>query len=87
MSKHTDHSSFREKLIEHLFVSELLKLSWQNDDCQIEVAKPEVYNSGYDLIVEANGIVSTFSLKHHITAARPRVKIFILNWQKNHRAV
>jgi hypothetical protein len=29
MNKHTEHSSFREKLVEHLFVGELLKLSWR----------------------------------------------------------
>ena len=63
MNKHTEHSSFREKLIEHLFVGELLKLSWKNGDCQIEVAKPEVDNSGYDLIAEANGIVRHIQLK------------------------
>lgn len=63
MSKHTESSSFREKLIEHLFVGELLKLSWKNDDCGLEVAKPEVDNSGYDLIAEAHGVVRHIQLK------------------------
>ncbi|NKC10627.1 MAG: hypothetical protein GKR94_00010 [Gammaproteobacteria bacterium] len=51
-AKHSEHSSYREKLIEHLFVGELLKLSWQNGDCSLEVASPEVDNSGYDIIAE-----------------------------------
>lgn len=63
MSKHSEHSSFREKLIEHLFVGELLKLSWLNGDCQLEVAKPEVDNSGYDVIAEANRVVRHIQLK------------------------
>ena len=63
MSKHTEHSSFREKLVEHLFVGELLKLSWQSDKCDLEVAKPEVDNSGYDLIAEAHGVVRHIQLK------------------------
>ena len=63
MDQHTDNSSFREKLIEHLFVGELLKLSWQNGDCSLRVAKPEVDNSGYDLIIEAHGIVRHVQLK------------------------
>ena len=63
MSKHTESSSFREKLIEHLFVGELLKLAWQQDDCGLEVAKPEVDNSGYDLIAEAQGVVRHIQLK------------------------
>lgn len=63
MSRHTQHSTFREKLVEHLFIGELLKLSWQTENCSLEVAKPEVDNSGYDLIAEANGIVRHIQLK------------------------
>jgi hypothetical protein len=63
MSKHSEHSSYREKLIEHLFIAELLKLSWQKGDCQLEVAKPEIDYSGYDLIIEANRIVRHVQLK------------------------
>ena len=62
MNKHIEHSSYREKLIEHLFVGELLKLSWATD-CQLEVGKPEVDNSGYDLIIEDNGVVRHVQLK------------------------
>ena len=62
MNKHTEHSSYREKLIEHLFVGELVKLSWATD-CQLEVGKPEVDNSGYDIIVEDNGVVRHVQLK------------------------
>ena len=63
MSKHTEHSSYREKLIEHLFVGELLKLSWIDGDCGLEVGKPEVDNSGYDVILEANRIIRHVQLK------------------------
>ncbi len=63
MSKHTENSSFREKLVEHLFVGELLKLSWHTDHCDLEVAKPEVDNSGYDLIAESQGVVRHIQLK------------------------
>ena len=62
-TKHTEHSSYREKLIEHLFIGELLKISWKNGDCQLEVAKPEVDNSGYDVVVEANGVIRHVQLK------------------------
>ena len=63
MSKHTEHSSYRERLIEHLLIGELLKISWQNGDCELEVSKPEVDNSGYDVIVELNGIIRHIQLK------------------------
>lgn len=63
MSRHTEHSSFREKLIEHLFIGDLLKLSWADEDCALEVSKPEVDNAGYDLIMELNGVVRHIQLK------------------------
>jgi hypothetical protein len=66
MSQHTEHSSYREKLIEHLFVGELLKLSWQHHACALEVAKPEVDNSGYDLIAEVDGRIRHIQLKTSI---------------------
>ena len=70
MSQHTENSSYREKLIEHLFVSELLKLSWQHHGCSLEVAKPEVDNSGYDLIAEAKGLVRHIQLKTSIIGGK-----------------
>lgn len=63
IERHTEHSSFREKLIEHLFVGELLKIAWKKGDCDLEVAKPEVDNSGYDVILEANRVVRHVQLK------------------------
>ena len=63
MSKHFEHSSFREKLIEHLFISEMLKISWQKGDCQLEVMKPEVDNGGCDIVLEDNNIIRHIQLK------------------------
>ena len=79
MSKHSEHSSYsREKLIEHLFVGELLKLSWINGDCQLEVAKPEVDNSGYDVIAEANRVVRHIQLKtSYIGGKTSRQKVHV----------
>ena len=67
MSQHSEDSSYREKIIEHLFVGELLKQSWLHHACALEVAKPEVDNSGYDIIVEAPGSVRHIQLKSSIT--------------------
>lgn len=63
MTEHSLHSSYREKLIEHLVIGELLKFSWKNKDFTLEVSKPEVDNSGYDIIAEANGIIRHIQLK------------------------
>ena len=78
MSKHSEHSSYREKLIEHLFIGELLKLSWQKGDCQLEVSNPEVDNSGYDVIAEANGVIRHIQLKaSYIGGKTSRQKIHL----------
>ena len=70
MTQHTDNSSYREKLIEHLLVGELLKLSWLKHKCALEVAKPEVDNSGYDLIMETNGLIRHIQLKTSILGGK-----------------
>lgn len=61
------HSSFREKLLEHIFIAELLKKSWKSGRCDIEVAKSEVDSKGYDLIVEAEGVIRHIQLKSTVT--------------------
>lgn len=61
--KHYVYSSFREKLLEHLFVAELLKRSWAEHSCDLEIAKPEVDSKGYDLIAEKGGVVRHIQLK------------------------
>ena len=74
MTQHTENSSYREKLVEHLFVAELLKFAWLHHDCSLEVAKPEVDNSGYDLIVEAKGVVRHIQLKTSIVGGKTAVQ-------------
>ena len=74
MSQHTENSSYREKLIEHLFVGELLKLSWLHHCCSLEIAKPEVDNSGYDIIVEAKGVIRHIQLKTSIVGGKTAVQ-------------
>ncbi len=74
MTQHTENSSYREKLIEHLFVAELLKLSWLHHCCSLEISKPEVDNSGYDLIVEAMGVVRHIQLKTSIIGGKTAVQ-------------
>ncbi|WP_456481006.1 hypothetical protein [Oceanithermus sp.] len=70
--QHFLKSSFRERLIEHLFVGELLKVSWLMDDAQLEVAKPDVDSQGYDLILENRGIMRHVQLKGAKLGARAR---------------
>jgi hypothetical protein len=78
LKQHYLHSSYREKLIEHLLISELLKLSWRSGGCSLEIAKPEVDNKGYDLIAEADGVVRHVQLKashHGSTTSRQKIHV------------
>lgn len=68
--QHFQQSSYREKLIEHLLVGELLKLSWRSGNCELEVAKPEVDNRGYDIILERGALVRHVQFKASFREAR-----------------
>jgi hypothetical protein len=70
MKQHYEHSSYRERLLEHLFISELLKLSWQRGDCSLEISKPEVDRSGYDFVAEVNGYIRHIQLKTTFIGSR-----------------
>ena len=64
MSDETTHSlrsSHREALLEHLFAGEVMKHLWLRGDWRLEALKPQVDDSGYDLVLEANGVGVTFS--------------------------
>ena len=63
MNQYYLKSSFRKKLIEHLFVGEMLKIAWSENSCALEIAKPEVDNQGYDLIAEHAGVIRHIQLK------------------------
>lgn len=65
-------SSYREILIEHLFVGEIMRRLWLRGIPQFEVLKPQVDDSGYDLVLEANGIVRHVQLKSSFDAASTR---------------
>lgn len=60
---HSLRSSHREALLEHLFAGEVMKHLWLRGDWRLEVLKPQVDDSGYDLVLEANGVVRHIQLK------------------------
>lgn len=56
-------SSFREKLLEHVFVSELLQEAWLGRRQTMEVLRSEVDAAGYDLVLECGGTIRYVQLK------------------------
>lgn len=76
-TEHSTMSSYRERLIEHLFIGELMKSLWLKG-LSVEVSKPQVDDSGYDLILECNGIIRHVQLKaSHHESSTPTVKVNI----------
>ena len=56
-------SSFREKMLEHIFIAELLQEAWLVRGQTTEVLRPEVDNAGYDLVLECGRIRRYIQLK------------------------
>jgi hypothetical protein len=59
---HTTHSSSRQRLIEHLFLAELLRSLWRQGIVECEILRPQVDDAGYDLVIEANRITRHIQL-------------------------
>lgn len=75
---HFIQSSTREKVLEHLFVGDLLRCLWRRGVRDTEVLRAEVDKGGYDLVLEANAILRHVQLKSsHRTAKTSEVGINI----------
>lgn len=72
MSSHYEHSSYREKLLEHLFVGEVLRHLWSRGVMTAEFLRPEVDSGGYDLVISCNAVIRHIQLKssHRGSATR-----------------
>jgi hypothetical protein len=56
-------SVFREKLLEHLLLGELLKISWKTGKADMEISFPAIDRGGHDVLIEANGVSRHIQLK------------------------
>ncbi len=73
-TSHYAASSAREKLVEHVFLGELLRGLWRKNVRDLEILRPEVDSGGYDLALECRGIVRHVQLKSsHRDAKRAEV--------------
>lgn len=70
MSADSYQSVYREKLLEHLLIGELLKYSWFEHGASLEVSQPAIDRSGHDIVLEANGITRHVQLKTSSTIAK-----------------
>lgn len=58
-----EHSVLREKVLEHAFLTELSKVLLLERRMPIEVLRPEFDANGYDVVLEANGIMRHVQFK------------------------
>lgn len=70
------HSSTREKVLEHIFLGDMLRHLWRMGARGIEVLRAEVDRGGYDLVMECNGVLRHIQLKaSHLDSATSRQNI------------
>jgi hypothetical protein len=67
---HYLYSSLREQILEHIFISEALKVMWRMGYRDMEVLRSEVDNAGYDLVLSHRGIIRHIQLKASYADAR-----------------
>jgi hypothetical protein len=71
-SAHSSDSSLREQALGHVFLGQLLTLMWRNGARDIEVLKSEVDRGGYDVVLEANGVIRHVQLKSSFRGSKVR---------------
>jgi hypothetical protein len=62
----------REQALGHLFLGQLLAFMWGNGRLDIEVLKSEVDRGGYDVVLEANGVIRHVQLKSSFRGSKVR---------------
>src|SRR5438105_4576529 len=67
---HFLQSSLREKLIEHLFIGDLMRCLWRRGCREVEILRAEVDYSGYDVVVECSGVLRHIQLKSSYRGAK-----------------
>lgn len=58
-------------MLEHLFLSRILREAWTRRGTTIEVLRPEVDRSGYDIVLEHDDVVRHVQLKASKEGSRP----------------
>lgn len=74
-SAHAEHSVLREKIIEHLFVGQVLRALWRSEVRDVEVMRSEFDAHGYDLVITHGGLVRHLQLKTGLQAKPGRIGI------------
>lgn len=63
-------SVYRERLIEHLVLGQLLRYAWLYDAAALEVSQPAIDRAGHDVVLEAHGITRHVQFKSSAVSAK-----------------
>ena len=80
--RHFQNSTYREKLVEHLFIGELLRRQWVSGAANVDILKPEVDISGYDVVVANGALRRHIQLKASIKGAKPVGRVSGPIWRR-----
>jgi hypothetical protein len=58
-----EQSVYRERLLEHLILGDLLKHSWLHHRAVLEVSQPSLDRAGHDIVLEAHGVTRHVQFK------------------------
>ena len=68
---HSTHSSGREKVLEHIFLGDLLRALWRMGVHDVQVLRPEIDRNGYEFMLGHERIRRSVQLKSTYRVARP----------------
>jgi uncharacterized protein (DUF4415 family) len=67
---HNVYSRYRESILNHVFVGQLLRSLWVRNLTEVEVLRPEVDAAGYDLVIECRNQLRHIQLKSSFLSAK-----------------
>ncbi len=67
---HFLHSTLRERIVEHVFVGDMLRSLWRRGITEVEVLRSEFDAGGYDLVVAFQRIVRHIQFKSMVAGGR-----------------
>lgn len=61
--RHFTHSTLRERIVEHVFVGDVLRALWRRGVTDVEILHPEFDAHGYDAVLSRGPVVRHVQLK------------------------
>ncbi len=68
--RHSVHSVLRERIVEHAFIGDALRLLWRRRIVDVEVLRSEFDAGGYDLVMSHGAVVRHIQFKVMVAGGR-----------------